>query len=101
MSSSFETLDYHLIVQLVKNNHLLKIPHDNNVTRVRTLSTTAIRDETFLQFDSGPDKRRTLILVSLGQSEILAGTTDISIDGTCKVCVLFQISCLEKHDNPT
>jgi hypothetical protein len=65
-----------------QNNDLLKIPCHRDITRIPTLITTTIRNETFLKFDSEHGEYRTLIFPSSSQLEILAEANIISIDGT-------------------
>ena len=61
------------------------IPHDKNFASVPTSLTTTIRDELFLQYDSGPGDHRILIFSSSEQLHILAECEEILIDGTFKV----------------
>jgi hypothetical protein len=52
--------------------------------------TTTIRQDKFLQFDSGPGDNRLVIFASMEQLKILECAEEIFIDGTFKVRIIFN-----------
>ena len=72
-----------------QQNDLPKLPLDKNFNIIPGALTTTLRNDNFLQFDSGPGDNRLLIFASIYQLEILESTEEILIDGTFKVCISF------------
>ena len=72
-----------------QQNDLPQLPLDKNFNIIPAPLTTILRNDNFLQFDSGPDDNRLLIFASINQLEILESTEEILIDGTFKVCISF------------
>ena len=72
-----------------QQNDLPQLPLDKNFKIIPAPLTTTLRDDNFLQFDSGPGDNRLLIFASINQLEILQSTEEILIDGTLKVCISF------------
>ena len=72
-----------------QQNDLPQVPLDKNFNIIPAPLTTTLRNDNFLQFDSGPGDNRLLIFASINQLEILESTEEILIDGTFKVCISF------------
>ncbi|CAF1035550.1 unnamed protein product [Rotaria sordida] len=68
-----------------QQNDLTKLPLDKNFNIIPASLTTTLKNEKFLQFDSGLGDHRLLIFASINQLRILEGTEEILIDGTFKV----------------
>ena len=72
-----------------QQNDLPQLPLDKNFNIIPAPLTTTLRNDNFLQFDSGPGDNRLLIFASINQLKILESTEEILIDGTFKVCISF------------
>ena len=72
-----------------QQNDLPQLPLDKNFNIIPAPLTTTLRNDNFLQFDSGPGDNRLLIFASINQLEILESTEEILIDGTFKVRISF------------
>ena len=68
-----------------QKNDLPQIPHDRNFTMTPTSLTVTIRNDKFLQFDSGPGDDRLVIFASSDGLTILGECEEILIDGTFKI----------------
>ena len=70
-----------------QQDDLPQLPLDKNFRIIPTSLTIILRNDNFLQSDSGPGDNRLLIFAFINHLKILESTDEILIDGTFKVCI--------------